>query len=138
MANYLSSHTGAQIDAFDTAIQGKVAKAGDTMSGNLTISKAGAESGVYVQDPDKGNNKISLIAATSGNAGVWSHGYWDGSSFVSNSKYLIYRQAGTGDICINGFVSKASCTIDNNYGVIINSYIPNDSDVSSDTYSGAF
>lgn len=38
MANYLSSHTGAQIDAFDTAIQGKVAKAGDTMSGNLTIS----------------------------------------------------------------------------------------------------
>ena len=138
MANYLSSHTGAQIDAFDTAIQGKVAKAGDTMSGNLTISRSGGESGIYIQDPDKGNNKISLITATGGNAGIYSNGYWDGSAFVSNGKYLIYRQAETGDICINGFVSKNSCVIDNNYSVIINSNIANDSDPSSDTYSGSF
>ena len=39
MATYSSAHTGAQIDAFDSRIDTKISKAGDTMTGNLMIDQ---------------------------------------------------------------------------------------------------
>ena len=71
---------------------GKVAKAGDTMTGDLSVEKASGDIVV------KAKNKTSTLAAAlmvgSGgtNHGVYSWGYVDGNgTFHSSPKWLIYR-----------------------------------------------
>ncbi len=58
------------------------------MSGNLTISKAG-EACVVVQNTNTGA-KVSIDSAGTYH-GVYSNGYWDGQTFHSDGKWMIYR-----------------------------------------------
>lgn len=57
---------------------GSIAASGE---GERTIRAANTSKGVDVM----------LDAGSSGNVGVYSHGYWDGSAYVASSQWLIYR-----------------------------------------------
>lgn len=84
----------------------KVAKSGDTMTGNLTIQRAG-ESYCKVTNTNTGV-PINLDSAGDGNHGLWSSGYYNGSSFVSNGKWICYRSEGTGKIYLTGTAENAT------------------------------
>ena len=75
---------------------------GGTLTGNITVTKAGdtyvrvhnTETGIYCYlDSD--------AKSTGGNHGIYSTGYWDGSSYVANAKWLICRKQG-GNVIVNG------------------------------------
>ena len=67
-----------------------VLKAGDTMTGNLTVSTSSGGS-VRALNTTKGYGVYLDSNSTVGNHGVWSTGYWDGSAFQSSGKWIIYR-----------------------------------------------
>lgn len=59
-------------------------------SGNIDAIGAG-EHIIRASNADKGNVDVMLDAGSSGNVGVYAHGYWNGSAYVSNAQWLIYR-----------------------------------------------
>lgn len=59
-------------------------------SGNIDAIGAG-EHLVRAANSDKGNVDVMLDASSTGNVGVYVHGYWDGSAYVADAKWLIYR-----------------------------------------------
>lgn len=90
--------TGATTAAGARGNIGAVNIAGDTMTGNLTVQKptgcwVGAESSNY-------GTSVSLTIANPSH-GVYSEGYYDGSVFHSDAKWMIYRN-GSGDVIVNG------------------------------------
>lgn len=91
--------TGASTAAGARTNLDVVCKSGDTMTGGLVISKAG-EAAVKVI-----NTNTSVAAALDASAatthGLWTYGYYDGSSFHSNEKWMIYRDH-TGTVIVNG------------------------------------
>ena len=64
---------------------------GDTMTGNLTVSKSGPA--IYAQDTANNNLYAGLIVGSGHqNHGVYSNGYAPtASTFTSSSKWIIYR-----------------------------------------------
>lgn len=77
-----------------------VLKSGDTMTGNLNIV-TNNDTVVRVNRSDCGDTSIYLYAAGGGTHGLISNGYWDGSVFHSNSKWMVYRNS-AGGIILNG------------------------------------
>ena len=84
--------------AYDVA-DAKVDRAGDTMTGNLFVAKAG---NAYVQAENENTGvKLNLDTGSGQTHGIYTYGYYDGSSFHSDAKWMIYRD-GSGDIIVNG------------------------------------
>lgn len=83
----LSNQTDLQ-----AALDSKVAKSGDTMSGNLSVSKTTAPE-ILVKDSTNNNLAASLLVGSGHqNHGLYSNGYAPASdTFTSDSKWIIYR-----------------------------------------------
>lgn len=81
---------------------GAVAKTGDTMTGNLDITKIAAV--VSVMDSQKGH-KLQLGSWNDGTQGLWSLGYYNGSAPVSSPIWLIERDT-TGKVIVNNHYNK--------------------------------
>lgn len=83
-----------------------VKKAGDTMTGNLTVCPT---DGSYVQVKDSTKNvSVYLHASTSGITGIYSDGYWNGSTKTADAQWLVYRDNTSGNIYLNGTATKAT------------------------------
>ena len=108
----------------DTYVQ----KAGDTMTGNLTVSKAGGGQ-VKATNTDNGVSVYLDSASSVGNHGIWSTGYWDGSAFQSDGKWIVYRGQ-NGNIYLNGRADTAQEA----QGIYTTSISPNNS---SETHADA-
>lgn len=97
--NFIGNLTGNVTGNVTGSASLNVLKAGDTMSGDLTISKAGD---TYVKVINSNTScGLYLRSEYNGTHGVWSSGYWNGSAFSGSQKWLIYR--GTdGNVTVNG------------------------------------
>ncbi len=83
-----SSHTHSYAASNHNHDSTYVNVSGDTMTGNLTVSKASA----LVRCKDTTTTcQLDLQAGNNGNHGIQSNGYWNGSAFTSSSKWIIYR-----------------------------------------------
>ncbi len=69
------------------------------MTGNLFIAKAG-DTYVQVENENTGV-KLNLDTGSSANHGIYSYGYYDGSSFHSAGAWMIYRN-NAGNVIVNG------------------------------------
>lgn len=72
---------------------------GDTLSGNLTV-QYGGDACVYAINSNTSSTVI-LDAGSGQEHGIWTRGYYNGSSFVSSPQWMIYRN-GAGTIIANG------------------------------------
>lgn len=74
----------------------------NTTTGNDVVLK--------VINTGKGNLATYLDTANSGNHGLYSNGYWNGSAFVSSGKWLIYRNT-SNVITVNGNCTGTSANV---------------------------
>ena len=66
-----------------------VKKAGDTMSGNLIVSKTGD---TYVEAKNTTTGcRIEIDVNDAGKHGLWSSGYYANSTYTASSKWIYYR-----------------------------------------------
>ena len=66
-----------------------VSKSGDTMTGHLGIQRAGE---AYVNVKNTNTGCIAYLDSdTNGDHGVWSHGYWNGSSYTASGRWILRR-----------------------------------------------
>ena len=82
-------------------ISGKVNKSGDTMTGNLTVQKASGDISVYSKNTTSGLAVDLRVGSSGSNHGVYSNGYYDGTNFTSDPKWIIYRNS-SGNVIVNG------------------------------------
>ena len=75
--------TWATISADD-----RVLKAGDTMTGNLTISRAGVAWTKWVNTQTQVS--IEMWSDTT-NQGIYTRGYWTGSAYTASAGWILYR-----------------------------------------------
>lgn len=82
---------------------GKVDKAGDTMTGNLNIQRSGSGTiGYTAKNETSGLETQLIIGSGRKNHGVYSNGYVDGNEeFHSNAKWMVYRDADN-NVIVNG------------------------------------
>lgn len=74
-------------------------KSGGTMTGNLVVEKV---DDAVIQSHDlTSDTKVSLEAYKNGKHGIYSNGYYNGTSFVSSSSWLIYRNS-SGNVIVPG------------------------------------
>lgn len=80
------------VTACDTSLTDYVKKSGDTMSGNLTVSKS-ASPEVIVKDTTNNNISASIcIGSGHQNHGLYSYGYAPtASTYTTSGKWIIYR-----------------------------------------------
>lgn len=107
---YGNTDVESKLDALTTDVSGKVSKSGDTMTGNLYIQRAG-EALVNVKNTNTGCIAY-LDSDANGDHGIWSNGYWNGSSFVSSGKWLI-RRTTNGAVMVNEGLAFAPTTFTN-------------------------
>ena len=104
--------TGATNAAGARANIGAVNIAGDTMTGNLFVTKAG-DAYVEVQDTDT-QCRLMMDSYTSGTHGLWSSGYYDGANYHADGKWLIRRKPDN-EVVVNG---NCTGTADNVTGTV--------------------
>lgn len=84
----------------------KVLKDGDMMTGDLFIRRESPN--LSIQDGLNFNDntfRINLfLNSSSGTHGLWSSGYFDGTTFTSDPKSMIYRNS-AGEVIVNGRAS---------------------------------
>ena len=83
-----------------------VNKIGDTMSGNLTVSKTNTASITATNTTT--NCSISLSTESTGEHGIYSAGYYNGSSFTNDPKWIVYRNGTNGAVLLNGTATSAT------------------------------
>jgi len=66
-----------------------VSRSGDTMTGNLAIEQSN-DAYVVVKNTDTGA-RVYLDSTYNGKHGLWSDGYYTGSAFVNEGKFIISR-----------------------------------------------
>ena len=93
-----SAHSWTATEVYDY-MMARVLKAGDTMTGNLIISKDG-DTYFEVKCPTTGV-RLELDNSGSTNHGLWSSGYWNGSAYTASASWMIYRNA-SGTNIVNG------------------------------------
>jgi len=101
--------TGNLVPVSSTDLAEKVMdKFSGTMTKDLTIEHSGDTS---VVAKCKGTGvPVYLNSNPNGKHGIWSDGYYNGSTFVSNGKYMIYR--GTdGKVIVNGTASGITTSV---------------------------
>lgn len=103
--NYIKSKADSIYAAASHSHSGYVAKAGDTMTGALTIIYGGNDVDVWLKHSSHGDLAVALEHANSGNHGIWSTGYWNGFSFVADAKWMVYRNI-YGKIILSGEAEK--------------------------------
>ena len=88
-------------------------RSSNTLRGtNILVSNAGAayircENNNHHNSGSTTNLQVMLHSAVGGNHGVYSSGYWNGSTFTSDAKWIVYR--GTdGSIILNGNATSAT------------------------------
>ena len=97
--NSTAEDVAATPKAVKDAADAKVDKAGDTMTGNFYVAKAG---NALVQAGNSNTGvKLNLDTGSSANHGIYSYGYYDGSSFHSAAGWMIYRDS-SGNVIVNG------------------------------------
>lgn len=100
--------TGATTAAGARTNIGAVNIAGDTMTGNLYVTKAG-DALVQAENSNTGV-KLNLDTGSSANHGLYSYGYYDGSSFHSAAGWMIYRNS-SGNVIVNGKAENVTGTV---------------------------
>ena len=106
--NSTAEDVAATPKAVKDAADAKVAKSGDTMTGNLYVAKAG---NAYVQAENLATGtKLNFDSGSSTNHGIYTYGYYDGSSFHSDPKWMIYRGP-DGIIRVNGYAENVTGTV---------------------------
>ena len=81
-----------------------VKKAGDTMSGNLSISKAGE---AYASAKNT-NTGVTIYLDSAGTYhGIYSSGIWSGSEYTASGKWLVYRDS-DGAVAFGSGIAKMS------------------------------
>lgn len=122
--NLTSTSTTDCLSAYQGKVlnDGKVAKAGDTMTGNLGVEKT-TETYVYALNKST-SCKVWLDSAGNGEHGIWTSGYWNGSAYTTDGKWMIYRNT-SGVINVNGNCSGSagSATNDSSGRNIVNTYL---------------
>lgn len=103
---------------------GAVDKTGDTMTGNLRVVSAGEK---YVEAQNSTTQaRVLLDSSNSGIHGIWSSGYYTGSSYVNSNKWLLSRDT-SGNVNFYGNADSATtatkATQDANGLNIANGYI---------------
>jgi len=78
---------------------GAVNKSGDTMTGDLTVAHSG-DTYVVAKNTSTGA-AVYLDSEPYGQHGIWSDGYYDGSDFVSDGKFMITRK-NNGEVVVRG------------------------------------
>lgn len=107
-----STTEAATPSAVKDVADAKVDRAGDTMTGNLTVTKAG-DTYVVVQDTDT-QCRLMMDSYTSGTHGLWSSGYYDGSNYHADGVWLIRRKPDN-EVVVNG---NCTGTADNVTGTV--------------------
>lgn len=81
---------GSTIYEGGTALSSKyLGLSGGTVSGAIIASYNGAM--IRATNPTHGNVYAGLHAASGGNVGVYTNGYWNGSALAGSGRWLIYR-----------------------------------------------
>lgn len=126
--NSTAEDVAATPKAVKDAADAKVNKAGDTMTGNLFVTKAG---NAYVQAENENTGvKLNLDTGSGINHGIWTYGYYDGGVFYSDPKWMIYRNGSKG-IFVNG-------TSTDDFNLQQGTTIPNNSDLDNYTTPGCY
>ena len=97
-----------------------VNKTGDTMSGNLTVSKTNTASITATNTTTSCN--ISLNTESTGAHGIYSAGYYNGSSFTNDPKWIVYRNGTNGAVLLNGTATSATSATTDASGHTFTSY----------------
>ena len=75
------------------------------MTGNLTVCPT---DGSYVEVKDSTKNvSVYLHASSGGITGIYSDGYWNGSTKTADAQWLVYRDT-NGNIGLNGNANTAT------------------------------
>lgn len=95
---------------------------GAAFTGNIAITKAG-DAYVYSKNSSTGNT-VYLDSGSGANHGIYSGGYYNGSSHVASGKWLIYRND-AGNVIVNGDCTgnAATATKDSAGNVISSTYL---------------
>lgn len=104
-----------------------VSKSGDTMTGDLNITKTSPE--ILVTDSGSGASLYFGVGAGQINHGIYSYGYSPTkTTFTEDAKWMIYRNK-DGDIILNG---KADSAVEDSSGnVIADTYVQKAGDLMS-------
>lgn len=106
-----SQTTAATSKAVKDVADAKVDRAGDTMTGNLIVTKAGD---TYVEAVNSNTGcRVELDSTTGGASGVWSSGYNDGT-YHASPKWLVRRKT-DGSVEVDG---NCTGTADNVTGTV--------------------
>ena len=97
-----------------------VNKTGDTMSGNLTVSKTNTASITATNTTT--SCSISLNTESTGAHGIYSAGYYNGSSFTNDPKWIVYRNGTNGAVLLNGTATSATSATTDASGHTFTSY----------------
>ena len=90
------------------------------MSGNLTVSKTNTASITATNTTT--NCSISLNAESTGAHGIYSAGYYNGSSFTNDPKWIVYRNSTNGAVLLNGTATNATSATTDASGNTFTSY----------------
>lgn len=99
---------------------------GDTMTGSLGI-KTESPYITLKHTPAGTDARLNLTWASSNNQGLWSSGYYDGTTYTSSSLWLIYRGS-DGNVTMNGHATSAT---------YVTSYLASRATVSGNTHAAA-
>ena len=90
------------------------------MSGNLTVSKTNTASITATNTTTSCN--ISLNTESTGAHGIYSAGYYNGSSFTNDPKWIVYRNGTNGAVLLNGTATSATSATTDASGHTFTSY----------------
>lgn len=75
------------LEELGTVYNNSIKKSGGTMTGPLIVQS----DAIALTDTAKGNLTVYMYISGSGDFGVYSNGYYNGSSVVSDGKWLVHR-----------------------------------------------
>lgn len=126
--NSTAEDVAATPKAVKTVADAKVDKAGDTMTGSLVVSKAG-EAVVKAINTNT-SVAVSMTASAATTHGLWTYGYYDGSVYHSDAKWMIYRNS-SGDVIVNGRAT-------DDFNLTLGTNIPDNSDLNDYKTAGTY
>lgn len=99
------------------------------ISGNIYVSKAGE---TYVRATNTTTSCSIELNSYTDKQGLWSNGYWNGSTYTAASKWLIYRGT-NGNVIVNGDITGNAATATSTSRLTLIS--SNTASTSTDTYA---
>lgn len=106
--NYTNVYVGINNTApnYQLDVSGDIRSSNTLRGTNILVSNADAayircENNNHHNSGSTTNLQVMLHSAVSGNHGVYSSGYWNGTSFINDDKWIVYRDT-NGNINLNG------------------------------------